>query len=241
MHSGEIIENIVEGLYAFDANAIPAFNGIYARHDEVRSQERDFVVDILNNMVERKGTEAIDVAPTLVSSLAYRYYPSQHKTVQSLVILGGSALPELIKGLSNDNTDVRYYCAVALGRIGPDACEAGPALILVLDDPVSKVRAAARHALDEIGVPFKYSPSSSQRIYDLIDGLGDSNAVVRAASAEALGNLGSEAEAALPSLQQALKDPNEGVRLAAEEAIKKSKMPLNDLLGQLMFKPFCRG
>jgi HEAT repeat protein len=216
----EVSNDVSEGIFLFDADAIPAFVAIY-NQSEVGSVEREGVISVLNAMVERIGTDAIAAAPTLISSMGDPSSPYRVKSIQSLTTLGHSILPELIKGLGDQNTEVRYNCAVVLGRIGPDALEAGPMLIITLDDPVVEVRAAAQYALKEIGFPFKYSPSPSQRIYDLIAALRSPNAIVRAATAEALGNMGSEAEAALPALRQALKDPNQGVRLAAEEAIKK--------------------
>jgi HEAT repeat protein len=55
----------------------------------------------------------------------------------------------------------------------------------------------------------------------LVLALRDETAAVRRGAAEALGNLGAEATAAIPSLQQAIQDRDEGVRKRAALAREK--------------------
>jgi HEAT repeat protein len=222
-NSEDISKNIGSGLYMFDANAIPAFVEIYnIHHDETRSIEREHILDILIDMIERFGTDAIAGAPTLILSWGDLYSPYHLTIVQSLTRLGNSAVPDLIGGLSNTNSDVRYFSAITLGRIGPDALEAGPILVLTLDDRVPKVRLAARDALDKIGFPYQYSPSHAQRIDDLLDAMQDPNPAVRLATAEALGSMGTEAAPAINVLAIcAQHDSDPTVREACEVAAKK--------------------
>jgi serine/threonine-protein kinase len=56
-----------------------------------------------------------------------------------------------IDALKHTNSVVRAEAARALGDLGPDAKNAVPALIAVLDDPDIDVRAGAIHALERIG------------------------------------------------------------------------------------------
>ena len=59
-------------------------------------------------------------------------------------------MPALIQALKDD-ADVRRVAASALGKIGPEAKEAAPALIQALQD--SYVRYCAVEALKRIGRP----------------------------------------------------------------------------------------
>jgi HEAT repeat protein len=51
--------------------------------------------------------------------------------------------------------------------------------------------------------------------------LADADASVRQEAAKALGDIGAQAREAVPSLQKALLDPDEGVRSAAGLALKR--------------------
>ena len=53
-----------------------------------------------------------------------------------------------------------------------------------------------------------------------MDVLKDRSPYVRRAAAKALGQIGSEARAAVPALRTALQDADAGVRLSAEQALK---------------------
>jgi HEAT repeat protein len=65
-----------------------------------------------------------------------------------------AAVPALIENLHNETLDVREAAAVALGRLGPDARDAVPDLIGVLQDSMGvHVRAEAARALGRIGDP----------------------------------------------------------------------------------------
>lgn len=64
-------------------------------------------------------------------------------------------IPLLIKGLSNDNVDVRETCSEQLVQIAPDNQAAIRALILSIQDQDPVVRLHAAQALGEIGPPAK--------------------------------------------------------------------------------------
>ncbi|MGQ0613640.1 MAG: HEAT repeat domain-containing protein [Planctomycetaceae bacterium] len=57
---------------------------------------------------------------------------------------------EVAAGLSNPDFSSRYWCAVALGNVGPEAIGATGSLEKLLDDPYSAVRDAAHSALCKI-------------------------------------------------------------------------------------------
>jgi hypothetical protein len=63
---------------------------------------------------------------------------------------GRPALPRLIRLLSDSQSDVRFFAALALGEMGADAEMAGPALQVHLADEEQFVRTAAAEALKKI-------------------------------------------------------------------------------------------
>jgi HEAT repeat protein len=65
----------------------------------------------------------------------------------------------------------------------------------------------------------------SGRIQSLIEALGNKDPEVRARIAEALGQLGRDAVGAVPALTRALQDPDDGVRAAAQKAIRQISDP----------------
>jgi HEAT repeat protein len=119
------------------------------------------------------------------------------------------AVPALIEALKDKDRDVRRESAQALGRIGHEGRRAVPALEAALNNEEhleDDVEAAIVSALTKLGAP--------------------PIAVLQRAIREkklhqvpALSLVGSAGESVLPSLLQALKDPEYDVRLAAFEAV----------------------
>ena len=68
-------------------------------------------------------------------------------------------------------------------------------------------------------------PQDEKEIKILIDKLKDPNASVRANASIALGNIGPDAKAALPSLTEVLQDEDKYVREGAGWAIEKINAP----------------
>ncbi len=108
---------------------------------------------------------------------------------------------------------VRWSAAVALGKIGPDAKAAVPALIEALKDENSEMRRRVAVALGNIG------PDAKAAVPALIEALKDENKNVRDSAAVALGTLGPDAKAAVPVLIEALKDEGMVVRREAAGAL----------------------
>lgn len=108
------------------------------------------------------------------------------------------AVPALIKALRDRDTYVRRFSAQALGDIGLEAKSAVPALATMLDDPKKNVQLAAANALGKLG---------PDGIAKLIDILRDENrdAATRSQAVHTLGELGSAAHSAVPTLTDLLK------------------------------------
>ena len=115
--------------------------------------------------------------------------------------------------LNRENEEDRRKAAEVLGRIGPAAVEAVPALIGTLRDTDSVVCGIAAVALGSIGPPA--SAAVPALIELLRHGTGDAswNAAV------ALGRMGSVAAAAVPALSEVLRDQSPAVRWIAAEAL----------------------
>jgi len=119
---------------------------------------------------------------------------------------GQDAVPELVKGLKNEDSSARFYCAWALGRIGPDAAEAVPALLAARTDPDREVRRKVIFALGRI------HPRADQAVPVLVDSFKDEDVDVQSTAVEGLAGYG---KAAVPALVKALSDPDFQVRRLA--------------------------
>jgi HEAT repeat protein len=173
---------------------------------------------------------------------------TQAQTHQALKDGGRSAVPVLVEILQqNDNAEGRWKAADLLGRLGPDAREAQPALAALtaaLNDADSHVRNVAATALASIGpagpdaIPLlqellatpdclpalralaRYGPDAAPALGKILVQLnhkGDSE--IRWNAARTLAKIGPAAKEAAPRLVAAMKDPEPLVREHAAEAL----------------------
>jgi HEAT repeat protein len=117
----------------------------------------------------------------------------------------------LIKSLADPDSRVRKEASIALGQIGPAAAAAVPRVIaLAFGNSEDDLAFAAFQALTQFGAP---------ALPDLIELLPTRNPAHRIKVIWLLQNIGPAAAPALPSLQQALTDPDEQIRKLASDAI----------------------
>jgi len=155
---------------------------------------------------------------------------------------------DLVKRLEDNDPDVRSSAARGIGRLGPSAETAIPALVRLLRDPVADVRMAAVEALADVGatpesaVPDllllladadsgadlqavralrRMGPRAAAGVPDLIRLLQHESPRVQAAAAEVLGAIGPQANAAVPALLSVLKKDHEEAGDAAAEALAR--------------------
>jgi vesicle coat complex subunit len=105
-----------------------------------------------------------------------------------------------IKDLKEDCSLTRYHAVDTLGKIGPDAKAAVPAIIKALKDDNALVRGGATEALAEI------APYNRDVVLALIEALKDKEPQVRGAAAKALSRIGPPAKDAVPALVKSLGD-----------------------------------
>jgi HEAT repeat protein/S1-C subfamily serine protease len=129
--------------------------------------------------------------------------------------LGGTVdVAGLIKRLSSPDTKIRSRAIATLGKIGPPARLAVPALLSTMKDSDDLVRHEAVAALKKIGPPEKSEKVLLER------SLQDANPEVRAYAAEAIGKLGQDARQEVGSLAALLKNDKEAsVRHSAAAAL----------------------
>ena len=129
----------------------------------------------------------------------------------------------------NNNGPIRLIAAEALGRIGPDAKSAIPELIKALSGPDSRVRSEAARALGAIG------PAAAAAIPELVR--VSSRTPANSASLWSQTALVQIGKAAVPALAEALRNPDQEVRLASIQTLgrfgTKGEEAVLPLLGAL--------
>ncbi len=125
-------------------------------------------------------------------------------------------MPELIDGVLHGNPTARFWSALALDRVGPDAIQGVSALVALLHDPQFGPRCTAARALARIG------PAAAADTVPAVIRLlkRDDNKYVREDSVRALGELGVHSDEAIRTLIEALSDPDVGIRRGAAIALK---------------------
>ncbi|MCA9054514.1 MAG: HEAT repeat domain-containing protein [Planctomycetaceae bacterium] len=129
-----------------------------------------------------------------------------------------AALPVLVELMQNEEASVeaRWNAVRTIGKIGPDALPALPALIDELDNPEDTIREHAAEAIGDIG------PVAAEAGVPALRGvLGDHYVKVRRDAVRSLGYIGPPAAAAVDDILPLLDDPEEIVRVATRDAVKK--------------------
>jgi HEAT repeat protein len=145
-----------------------------------------------------------------------------------LVLLQNLALrtiEEYARDLLDKNIGIRKLTADVLGRIGPHASAAVPALIRTLADRDPDVRRAAKEALGKVDPNWPQAPQAGSAVPALVQALADRDPDVRWAAEEALGKVdpnwpqAPQAGSAAPALAQALADRDPDVRTEAARTL----------------------
>jgi hypothetical protein len=129
----------------------------------------------------------------------------------------GKPLSAWIEMLEDSNPSTRFSAINAVGKIGPEAREAIPALIETIRQTRNhdkRILLACNYALLAMG---------KEIVPNMISLLKDDEWEMRRGAAWILGKLGPEAKDAVPALTEALSDSNPAVRTKAAEALKKIK------------------
>jgi HEAT repeat protein len=167
--------------------------------------------DAALTMIGRYGRAARAAVPSLVEALEESPYVIL-RVADSLARIDPEALVNaLMKVLQRSEWDWRLWASEALGRLGPKAKAAIPALIVALDHESKGARAGAAQALAAIDL------EASLAI--LLAWLAGSDVAERRRAAEALSDMGPTAEAARAALIRALEDEDVEVRRYAANSL----------------------
>jgi len=213
-------------LHADAKTSVPALAAVLSDPDR-------FVCTAAARALRPFGAEA---KPTLKKLFAaheksmgvYDYRPLRQGEIAETIIVvapesteARPALRMLLKLLNDDRPDnngCRICGARALGRCGPEAGDAVPALVKRLRDRDLGVRVAAAEAL----VLIAGEKSETGTVLEvLLSGLSAKEAWDRRETARAIGRLGPRARFTLPALKKARDDPDPPVRQAVESAIAR--------------------
>jgi HEAT repeat protein len=151
-------------------------------------------------------------------SLGKMMPPDTGKPDAALARVLDKVIPELARGLEDENRDVRIATAAALERYGPAAAGAGATLRRTFQAGDVEMRVLVIGVLAAIGPVAK-----PDAIPVLLKALTEKETEVRCAAAEALAKFGPATPEISQALRNALKDPDAGVRLAASEALLAGK------------------
>lgn len=161
------------------------------------------------------GPAADDAVPTLADALGRAtggHMSPGHATARALVqIRERGALPILLPLLKHDREYVRRCAADAIVLAAPDDGPTLDAIVALLNNPDKGIHDTA------VRVTRQLKPISKLAVPALIEGLRDESAYVRYDAATDLAAIGPDAEAAVPTLTELLRD--EYVKVVAANAI----------------------
>ena len=162
------------------------------------------------------------VVATLTKALEDQSENVRMSAAEALGHVGELAKPASAKLIeisidSRESVLVREFAISALAKIAPGDAAVEEALVYAVSDGNPRIYEAAVDALLRIRLRRQGAPDIDSRVTQLITELDGGSA----AAAEALGLIGDEAEAAVPSLITALEDTDPEMRAAALVALER--------------------
>jgi len=166
----------------------------------------------------KAGIPAKAAVPVLTELLKSDHVVVAARALSEYKEEAAESLPVLVALLSDQSksTEARWNAARTIGRIGPAADGAVPALIAALDDPEWTIREHSAEAFGDIG-----PNAAPEAIPGLLRMLNDPVARVRRDAVRSLGQIGKAALESVPDIKKLLSDPEELVQKAALTALGK--------------------
>jgi serine/threonine protein kinase/HEAT repeat protein len=165
------------------------------------------------------GTQAKAAVPDLADLLKDSDKELKPAIITALGRMGKdakAAVPAIGSCLSPDDKETSIQALGLLADLGPDAKDAvGDIIALFVDEnlrPDNKLRSEAVHTLARIGKP---------AVPSLTKALGNPNRYMKAGVIEALGDIGPDAKAALPTIQRLASNADPVISRAAARAAAK--------------------
>ena len=167
-------------------------------------------------------------ATALVAQLGATEATRRAEAAKALVAMGSEAIDALIRGISDENPQIREMSAWTLSEIKTPAARVVPALISVLTDPDENIRVVGSVALQNLGEP---------AVPYLIDALTADAAEIRLNVAYVLGEIGEPIDTILPALIRTLTDPEWNVRRLVVRALVTIGVPAVEPLIKALNSP----
>ncbi len=209
----ETIVNALNAISMLGPAAVPGLTNAL-KHKSIRPA----VASILG----RIGPDAAPAVEALTKSLADSDATSRREILFALGRIGEGAVPAvptIVAALADEDENVRYSAVYALGEIGLGAAAGTDALKSNLASDDAFYRTCSAWALAMVNP--QGEDVAKLTVPLLVGTLKHERPFARIEAADALGRLGAGAASAVPALQAAAKDPDEHVRQAAAEALKK--------------------
>jgi HEAT repeat protein len=207
-------DRLGEALEALSGLGVEAVPGLIEalKHESLRPA----VAAILG----RIGPAAKAAAPALIEVVKNDKHV--HARCEALFALGNIgpdvAVAEAAVGVLEDSDEQVYFSACyALGKVGPAAKDAVPALEKKLESKDVEIATAAAWAIAKIDASY---PKAAELVPLLAQALSDRKVEVRLEAAAALLNLGPAAKTAAAALQKASHDKDPAVREKVEKALQ---------------------
>jgi len=210
---------VIHAMAAVGPGAVPALcEGLLSEKQNVRAG----AARVLREMGSRAEGAVTALAGALKDDNRWvRWYAIE--TLGNLGPDAASAVDALVPLLDHPDRYTRRRAVRALSQIGPVAGAAVSALVRVQkNDKDYSVRKAATAALLQVNlaeIPAESASQAGQYVQELIKQLREGDQYGAVAAAKSLGNLGRDAQPAVPALIQALRSPNKWRREAAAGAL----------------------
>ena len=170
------------------------------------------------------GPEAAPAVPALVALLKDQDPKVRTEALFALGAIGpkaSAAIGPATAALADTDRDVMLTAVYFLQELGPEAKAAAPALQKLLQSKDELVQITGAHALVAVDPA---NPENAKLVVPVMTAaLKNPLPFIRGEAAMTLGDLGKAAATALPALEAAANDDDEGVRAVAVEAVKKIK------------------
>jgi HEAT repeat protein len=229
-----VIPNLMSALFDKDKNTQMSSVGALGKMGPAAAKAAPSLIRLLSNedkdirsaaaaALGEIGSASEEAIPHLIKAMADDHV--LRPAAEALEKIGSAGIPELVKGLSGSEKNVRIGSARALDAIDPEwrnskpAQEAVPELLKTVTDSFSSGRGAAVEALGAIG--------PAEAVPHLINVLADTEEQVREGAKTALDKIDpqwpqcEDARNAALKFVEALTDADRGAREAAREALSK--------------------